>query len=111
MRSRKSLPANHALLADTTKETHQFDVSKPIDNLCHVKTPCHLCHCTLQKISGMGPGPVLGGKAGGQDYSLSSMLERAPYRTKKDFGTRMCSLYECKMLHLSQREKLTHFVG
>lgn len=37
-----------------------------------------------QKSPGMGPGPVLGGKAGGQDYSLSSMLERAPYRTKEE---------------------------
>ena len=35
----------------------------------------------------MGPGPVVGGTAGGQDYSLSSMLERAPYRTKEDKGT------------------------
>ena len=28
----------------------------------------------------MGAGPVLGGSAGGQDYSLASMLERAPQK-------------------------------
>ncbi|CAL5229498.1 g12834 [Coccomyxa viridis] len=37
-----------------------------------------------QKLPGTGPGPMLGGSAGGQDYSLSSMLERAPYKTKED---------------------------
>ncbi len=52
----------------------------------------HVCHCTMQKFSGMGPGPVLGGSAGGQDYSLSSMLERAPYRTKDDHGTHITQL-------------------
>ena len=41
---------------------------------------------TVQKSTGMGTGPVLGGQAGGQDYSLSSMLERAPYRTKEGQG-------------------------
>lgn len=40
-----------------------------------------------QKLPGTGPGPMLGGSAGGQDYSLSSMLERAPYKTKEDHGT------------------------
>ena len=34
----------------------------------------------------MGPGPVLGGKAGEEDYSLSSMLERAPVRKQEEPG-------------------------
>ncbi|CAK0787287.1 hypothetical protein CVIRNUC_010505 [Coccomyxa viridis] len=32
----------------------------------------------------MGPGPVLGGKAGDQDYSLSSMLEHAPIKKQAE---------------------------
>jgi len=43
-----------------------------------------------QGLPGMGPGPVLGGTAGGQDYSLSSMLERAPQRDTKHQGTPFC---------------------
>ena len=34
----------------------------------------------------MGPGPVTGGKAGDQDYSLSSMLERAPIKKQDEPG-------------------------
>ena len=34
----------------------------------------------------MGPGPVIGGKAGDQDYSLSSMLEHAPIKKQAEPG-------------------------
>lgn len=40
----------------------------------------------MQVSTIMGPGPVLGGKAGDQDYSLSSMLEHAPIKKQAEPG-------------------------
>ena len=40
----------------------------------------------MQNLAIMDPGPVLGGKAGDQDYSLSSMLEHAPIKKQAEPG-------------------------